>query len=80
MQALSICKRHGEQMSGLTPRLCRTMGLSAYQEGRVGLALEWLLRAHDGRLAGLVVQGLVRRAEAALQVGQSPGFFREPVV
>lgn len=67
-----MCTYHGGPLAGTGASLCRAMGALAWQEGRLGAALHWLLAGHDGRRAGIAVRALVAEAEAALQV-PSPG-------
>mmetsp|Transcript_42154 Transcript_42154/g.107793 ORF Transcript_42154/g.107793 Transcript_42154/m.107793 type:complete len:762 (-) Transcript_42154:164-2449(-) len=70
-KALAVCTYHGGPLAGTGASLCRAMGALAWQEGRLGAALHWLLAGHDGRRAGIAVRALVAEAEAALQNSSS---------
>jgi nuclear pore complex protein Nup85 len=64
LQALEIANRHG--LPACAAQLCRTLGLSRWQQGQLGSAVLWLKRGHDDRRLKYLGQQVFKQVEGSL--------------
>eukprot|EP00878_Enallax_costatus_P011131 GHUV01011624.1.p1 GENE.GHUV01011624.1~~GHUV01011624.1.p1 ORF type:complete len:740 (+),score=246.31 GHUV01011624.1:1146-3365(+) len=69
LKALALAQRHG--LTAAAAGLCRRLGRAAAQDGRLGAALQWTMRAHDPAVCAELVAPLLAQVQQLLleQVG-----------
>lgn len=64
LKALALAQRHG--LTAAAAGLCCRLGTAAAQEGRLGAALQWMMRAHDPAACAELVAPLLAQVQQQL--------------
>eukprot|EP00879_Flechtneria_rotunda_P019929 GHRR01020947.1.p1 GENE.GHRR01020947.1~~GHRR01020947.1.p1 ORF type:complete len:757 (+),score=295.89 GHRR01020947.1:835-3105(+) len=64
LKALALAHRHG--LTAAAHGLARRLGMAAAQSGRLGVALQWMMRAHDPAHCAELVSPLIAKVQQAM--------------